>query len=158
MDQYSTTLVKQKEYFRSGKTLLPYEERKRNLGKLKDALRKHESEIIAALHEDLGKSPFEAYATEIGIVYGEIGYLMKNLRRLMGKHRVPSPITIFKASSYTVAEPLGNTLILSPWNYPLQLTMVPLAGACRSDSRRQYCNRKAFQILCCDLSADEEDN
>ena len=128
MDQYSTTLAKQKEYFRSGKTL-PYEERKRNLGKLKDALRKHESEIIAALHEDLGKSPFEAYATEIGIVYGEIGYLMKNLRRLMGKHRVPSPITIFKASSYTVAEPLGNTLILSPWNYPLQLTMVPLAGA-----------------------------
>ena len=128
MDQYSTTLAKQKEYFRSGKTL-PYEERKRNLGKLKDARRKHESEIIAALHEDLGKSPFEAYATEIGIVYGEIGYLMKNLRRLMGKHRVPSPITIFKASSYTVAEPLGNTLILSPWNYPLQLTMVPLAGA-----------------------------
>ena len=128
MDQYSTTLAKQKEYFRSGKTL-PYEERKRNLGKLKDALRRHESEIIAALHEDLGKSPFEAYATEIGIVYGEIGYLMKNLRRLMEKHRVPSPITIFKASSYTVAEPLGNTLILSPWNYPLQLTMVPLAGA-----------------------------
>ena len=79
MDQYSTMLAKQREYFRSGKTL-PYEERKRNLGKLKDALRKHESEIIAALHEDLGKSPFEAYATEIGIVYGEIGYLMKNLR------------------------------------------------------------------------------
>lgn len=128
MDQYRTTLERQKEYFRSGRTL-PYEERKKNLRKLRNALRFHENELIDALRSDLGKSPFEAYATEIGIVYGEIGYLLKNLGRLMRKHRKPSPITIFKASSYTVAEPLGNTLIFSPWNYPLQLTMVPIAGA-----------------------------
>ena len=128
MDQYRTTLERQKEYFRSGRTL-PYEERKSNLIKLRDALKAHEDEIIDALHSDLGKSSFEAYATEIGIVYGEIGYLIRNLRRLMKKHGEPSPITIFKATSYTIAEPLGNTLIFSPWNYPLQLTMVPLAGA-----------------------------
>ena len=71
----------------------------------------------------------ESYATEIGIAYGEIRYLMKHLRPLMAKKRVASPITIFKASSYTVSEPMGNTLIFSPWNYPLQLTIVPLAAA-----------------------------
>ena len=128
MDQYSTALERQKEYFRSGRTL-PYDERKRNLLKLKTALKSHENEIIGALNADLGKSAFEAYTTEIGIVYEEINYLVKNLRRLMAKRREPSPITVFKATSYTISEPMGNTLILSPWNYPLQLTMVPLAGA-----------------------------
>ena len=97
MDQYRTTLERQKEYFRSGRTL-PYEERKSNLIKLRDALKAHEDEIIDALHSDLGKSSFEAYATEIGIVYGEIGYLIRNLRRLMKKHGEPSPITIFTPS------------------------------------------------------------
>lgn len=128
MDQYSTVLERQKEYFRSGRTL-PYDERKKNLLKLKTALKSHENEIIGALNADLEKSAFEAYTTEIGIVYEEINYLVKNLRRLMAKRREPSPITVFKATSYTISEPMGNSLILSPWNYPLQLTMVPLAGA-----------------------------
>ncbi len=128
MKDYSAMLAKQKEFFLSGKTL-PYKARKENLGKLLSALKANEDAIIAALHEDLGKSPFESYATEIGIAYGEIRYLMKHLRKLMAKKRVASPITIFKASSYTVSEPMGNTLIFSPWNYPLQLTIVPLAAA-----------------------------
>ena len=128
MKDYSAMLAKQKEFFLSGKTL-PYKARRENLGKLLSALKANEDAIIAALHEDLGKSPFESYATEIGIAYGEIRYLMKHLRPLMAKKRVASPITIFKASSYTVSEPMGNTLIFSPWNYPLQLTIVPLAAA-----------------------------
>lgn len=128
MTDYEAVLDKQKEYYRTGETL-PVAFRKEMLMKLKDALKTHEDEIIEALGEDLGKSDFEAYATEIGIVYGEIGYLLKHLSSFMRKKRVASPITIFKASSYTIADPMGSVLIMSPWNYPLQLTMVPLAGA-----------------------------
>ena len=128
MTDYRAVLDKQKEYYRTGETL-PVAFRKEMLRKLKEALKAHEEEIINALGEDLGKSDFEAYATEIGIVYGEIGYLLKHLSSFMRKKRVASPITIFKASSYTIAEPMGSVLIMSPWNYPLQLTMVPLAGA-----------------------------
>ena len=128
MTIYEETLQRQKEYFRTGATI-PVSFRKSMLIKLKNELKKRENDIIAALHSDLGKSDFEAYATEIGIVYGEIGYLLKHLSSFMRKKRVSSPITIFKASSYTIREPLGSVLIMSPWNYPFQLTMVPLAGA-----------------------------
>ena len=134
MTDYEAVLDKQKEYYRTGETL-PVAFRKEMLMKLKDALKTHEDEIIEALGEDLGKSDFEAYATEIGIVYGEIGYLLKHLSSFMRKKRVASPITIFKASSYTIADPMGSVLIMSPWNYPLQLTMVPLAGARRPRPR-----------------------
>ena len=125
---YDETLEKQRRYFRTGATL-PISFRKSMLMKLRDELKLREKEIIEALHEDLGKSDFEAYATEIGIVYGEISYLLRHLSSFMRRKKVLSPITIFKATSYTIREPLGNVLIMSPWNYPLQLTMVPLAGA-----------------------------
>ena len=128
MKDYTALLAKQREFFLSGKTLA-YKTRKTNLEKLYRMLKDNEDRIIDALHEDLGKSSFESYATEIGIAYSEIRYLMKNLKKLMKRKHVSSPITIFKASSYTLSEPMGNTLILSPWNYPLQLTIVPLAGA-----------------------------
>lgn len=128
MKDYTALLAKQREFFLSGKTLA-YKTRKTNLEKLYRMLKDNEDRIIDALHEDLGKSSFESYATEIGIAYSEIRYLMKNLKKLMKRKHVSSPITIFKASSYTLSEPMGNTLIFSPWNYPLQLTIVPLAGA-----------------------------
>ena len=125
---YEETLEQQRRYFRTGATL-PVSFRKTMLRKLKDELKRREGDVIKALHEDLGKSDFEAYATEIGIVYGEISYLLKHLSSFMRKKKVASPITIFKATSYTIREPLGTVLIMSPWNYPFQLTMVPLAGA-----------------------------
>lgn len=125
---YEETLEQQRRYFRTGATL-PVSFRKAMLRKLKDELKRREGDVIKALHEDLGKSDFEAYATEIGIVYGEISYLLKHLSSFMRKKKVASPITIFKATSYTIREPLGSVLIMSPWNYPFQLTMVPLAGA-----------------------------
>ncbi len=96
---------------------------------LKEALKKNEESILKALSEDLGKSDFEGYATELGITYEEINYLEKHLKSLMKPAKVRTPITQFKAKSYILHEPMGNTLIMSPWNYPLMLTMVPLAGA-----------------------------
>ncbi len=122
------TLERQKAYFRSGKTL-PYKYRISMLRALKEALKRNEENILKALSEDLGKSSFEGYATELGITYEEINYLEKHLKKLMKPTKVHTPITQFRASSYIIHEPMGNTLIMSPWNYPLMLTMVPLAGA-----------------------------
>ena len=128
MSIYSDTLDKQKAYFRSGATL-SYRFRKEMLLRLKNVLKENEERILSALSEDLGKSSFEGYATELGIAYEEIGYLTKHLKKLMRKTKVATPITQAVSSSYIIHEPLGNTLIMSPWNYPLQLTIVPLAGA-----------------------------
>ena len=128
MGTYRETAEKQRRFFLSGSTL-SYDFRKAMLLRLKDAMKKRESEILSALHEDLGKSEFEGYATELGVTYEEINYLLKNLRKLMRKKKVHTPITQFRASSYIIREPMGSTLIMSPWNYPLMLTLVPLAAA-----------------------------
>ena len=128
MSIYSETLSRQKAFFQTGETL-SYKFRLGMLKALKKALKDREKEILKALSMDLGKSAFEGYATELGIVYEEIGYLEKHLRKLMKPTRAKTPLTQFKARSFIIHEPMGNTLIMSPWNYPLQLTMVPLAGA-----------------------------
>ena len=128
MSIYSDTLEKQREYFRAGNTL-SYKFRKSMLLKLKSTLKDNEESILEALREDLGKSGFEGYATELGIAYEEINYLVKHLKHLMKKTHTATPITQAVSSSYIIHEPRGNTLIMSPWNYPVQLTIVPLAGA-----------------------------
>ena len=128
MSIYSDIHDRQKEYFLTGSTLT-YGFRISMLRRLKAMLKENEDRILQALTSDLGKSSFEGYATEIGIAYGEIDYLVKHLKKLMKPSRVHTPITQFKARSYVLHEPMGNTLIMSPWNYPLMLTIVPLAGA-----------------------------
>ena len=128
MSIYSDIHDRQKEYFLTGSTL-PYSFRISMLRTLKAMLKENEERILQALTADLGKSSFEGYATELGIAYGEIGYLEKHLRKLMKPSRTSTPITQFRSRSYVLHEPRGNTLIMSPWNYPLMLTIVPLAGA-----------------------------
>ena len=128
MEDYRGILGEQKEFFLSGGTL-SYEFRRSMLRRLKETLKKNEDAILEALKADLGKSAFEGYATELGVTYEEVNYLLRHLRRFMKPTRVSTPITQFRASSYIIHEPMGNTLIMSPWNYPLMLTMVPLAAA-----------------------------
>lgn len=121
-------LEKQREFFQSGKTL-PVEFRIEMLKKLKAAIGKYEDEITAALKKDLGKSGFEGYMCEIGLAESEIGYMLKNIRKLSAKKYVRTPMAHFPASSYKKAVPYGNTLIMSPWNYPFLLTVDPLVDA-----------------------------
>lgn len=128
MNQYSPLLERQKEYFSTGETR-SYAFRKEMLDRLYRALKDNESSILGALGKDLGKSDFEGYATELGIVYEEIRYMKKHLRSFMRKKRAHSPITQFPSRCYRISEPLGSVLIMSPWNYPVQLTLVPLIGA-----------------------------
>ena len=118
----------QKKFFVSGATL-DIGFRKRMLRRLQEALEVWEERICAALWEDLHKCAQEAYLTELGILKGEIRSHIKNLAKWAAKEKVHSPVTIFPSRSYTVKEPLGCSLIISPWKYPVQLLLNPLIGA-----------------------------
>ncbi|MEG0470955.1 MAG: aldehyde dehydrogenase [Solibacillus sp.] len=103
--------------------------RKQQLVQLKESIKKHEHQVIEALASDLRKSEFEAFATEIGIVYDSISYFLKNLDSWMKPELVKTPIQFQPGKSYIVREPYGVVLIIGPFNYPFQLIMEPLIGA-----------------------------
>jgi len=121
-------LERQKDYFYSGATR-SYKSRKKALTLLKEAIKENESKIMKALHQDLNKSDFEAFSTEIGIVYTEIDFILKNLKKWMKPERVKTPLTHLGSVGKIYPDPYGVTLIISPWNYPFQLAMTPLIGA-----------------------------
>lgn len=117
-----------RKFYSSGATRdIPF--RIEQLRKLKHAIKTHENEILEALHRDLHKSPFEAFASEVGILYPEIDHTIKNLKRWARPERVRTSLIHFPSRSTVYHEPYGVVLIISPWNYPFQLTMVPLIGA-----------------------------
>jgi aldehyde dehydrogenase (NAD+) len=118
----------QKEFFSSGATL-DIRFRQQMLDKLLQAMQKWEKRISDALWTDLHKSYEEAYLTEISIVTGEIRNHRANVRKWARRKRAHSPLKLFPSRSYIVKEPLGNALIISPWNYPVQLLLNPLVGA-----------------------------
>ena len=132
MKEYiSTTRQKQKAYFHSGATLaLPF--RKQMLRKLASAMHQYEKALSDALWQDLHKSYEEAYLTELSIVYGEIRNHLRHMRRWARPERKCSPLAIMPATSKIIKQPLGNTLIIAPWNYPVQLLLNPLVGAISS--------------------------
>ena len=99
------------------------------LCRLKTAIIQYEPEITQALHADLNKSAFEAYATEIGFILEELSYHIRHLKYWDRPESVCSGITSFPAKSIIMSEPLGKVLIIAPWNYPFQLVMAPLIGA-----------------------------
>ena len=121
-------LESQRAYFRSGATL-PVNFRIAMLKKLYAAVDKYETEIAEALTKDLGKSDFEGFMCEIGLVRTEISYMIRHTRKFASKHRVRTPLAQFASCSYKKPSPYGNTLIMSPWNYPFLLTIDPLADA-----------------------------
>ena len=124
----TTTLLSQRAYFRSG-TTLPLSFRRQMLRKLSDAMHQYEKPLAEALWTDLHKSYEEAYLTELSIVYGEIRNHLRHLSSWAKPERKSSPLAILPASSRIIKEPLGNTLIIAPWNYPVQLLLNPLVGA-----------------------------
>ncbi|MDJ1649718.1 MULTISPECIES: aldehyde dehydrogenase [Gordonibacter] len=119
---------KMRDFHATGATL-QVEYRRRALQQLRAYLKANEDRILAALQADLGKAPFEGYATELGIVYDEISTCLKHLNSWSRPRRVASPIVHFHSTSKVYPSPLGVVLVLSPWNYPLQLALVPLVDA-----------------------------
>ena len=121
----------QTEYFRTGETLT-IQFRRKMLAKFLQAMEKWEQKLADALWTDLHKSYEEAYMTEISIVKGEIKNHIKHVSKWARRRKACSPLKLFPSRSYVVKEPLGTALIVSPWNYPVQLLLNPLVGAISS--------------------------
>lgn len=118
----------QRGYFRSGATL-SIKRRLDNLHALKGALKRWEKPLADALWADLHKSYEEGYMTEISIVLGEIDNHISHLKQWASPVHVPTPLKMFPSRSKVISEPLGCSLIIAPWNYPVQLLLNPLVGA-----------------------------
>lgn len=118
----------QRTHFQTGAPL-PLSARRQALRTLEQAIRLHERDIAAALAADLNKSPAESYMCEIGMTLSELRYVERHLNRWARDRSVPTPLSQFHAKSFTVCDPYGVVLIMSPWNYPFLLTLEPLIGA-----------------------------
>ena len=118
----------QRRFFNTGATL-PASFRVKMLRRLRDAVDRYEGEIAKALAADLGKSGYESFMCEIGLVRSEISYMIRHTRRLAKDRTVRTPLAQFASRSFQKRSPYGNTLIMSPWNYPVLLTLAPLADA-----------------------------
>lgn len=118
----------QREYFHTNVTR-DTTFRKESLQKLLESIVEHESAIYDALKADLGKSRSEVYLTEVSMVIDEIKDAIKNLDKWAAPKKVHTPWKLFPAKSYVFKEPFGVALIIAPWNYPFQLSMIPLIGA-----------------------------
>lgn len=128
MKEIELIFSEQKKFFELGKSK-NIDFRINELKKLKKIIQKNEEEILQALKKDLGKSNFEAYATEVGIIYDEINLHIKNIRKWAKREKRSSPIVHYPSKSYVYKEPYGVTLIIGPFNYPFQLVLAPLIGA-----------------------------
>lgn len=121
-------LEKQHRLFQKGATL-PVSFRLSQLQKLKDGIRRYEEKLDQALEADLGKSRMESYMCEIGLTLSELTWMQKHLRSLVREKRVATPLAQFAARSFRSPSPYGTVLIMSPWNYPVLLTLEPLIDA-----------------------------
>jgi aldehyde dehydrogenase (NAD+) len=117
-----------KKFFDTGKTK-NVDFRIEQLGKLRQAIQANEELIITALHQDLHKSRYEAFTTEIGLLYTSIRIITKNLKKWAKPQRVPTPLLFFGGQSHIYHEPYGTVLIIGPFNYPMNLVFEPLIGA-----------------------------
>lgn len=115
-------------YFDTGATR-PFPARRAALKALRASLREHEEALLAAMHADMRKPRFEAYMSDVGLVYAAIDHALKNLKNWMEPQPAHTPLAIQVAASKLYAEPLGVVLIIAPWNYPALLLLSPLVGA-----------------------------
>ena len=127
-EEITALVEKQRRYYAAG-TTLPVKGRIEALKKLRQALTDHEQAIAEAIRQDLGKSKEESYMCETGLVISEISYLLRHIRSFAREKTVATPLAQFASRSYQKPSPYGVTLIMSPWNYPLLLTLDPLADA-----------------------------
>lgn len=115
-------------HFDKGYTL-PVAARIKAIKSLEASIRRYEKDILAALKSDLNKSAYEGFLTELGLVLGEMDHTLKNLRRWVKPQRRRVAISQAPARAKVMKEPYGVVLIMSPWNYPFLLPLVPLVGA-----------------------------
>ncbi|MEE1142842.1 MAG: aldehyde dehydrogenase family protein [Bacteroidales bacterium] len=128
IDNKLAILNKQKTYITQCNSI-PIKERIEILKRLRELIRKNQDNIKQALFEDLHKNSAEAYMTEIGITLSEISYCIKHIKSWSKTRRKPSSVLLFPSKAFIYPQAKGNILIISPWNYPFQLSILPLVGA-----------------------------
>lgn len=127
-DRIEEILKKQRDYFKTGATFdLSF--RRAALKKLNDAMAGYGGRLSEALKKDLGKCDTEAYMCETGLGRTEISHMIKNLGRYASEKRVRTPLAQYVSRSFIKPVPYGSVLIMSPWNYPVLLSIDPLADA-----------------------------
>lgn len=127
-EELQEILAKQKQFFSSGRTY-DISFRIKALTRLEQNIHKYEGRLERALQEDLGKSKAESYMCEIGLTLSELRFVKKHIPSWSSSRTVHTPLAQFHGKSFTVQEPYGTVLIMSPWNYPVLLTLEPLIGA-----------------------------
>lgn len=142
---------RQRTFFQTGMTL-DVSFRIAALKRLQYMIRRHEKEIEAALLLDLKKSSFESYMCETGLVLDEIRYMLRHIRSFAKEQDVRTPLAQFCSRSYRKPSPYGVTLIVSPWNYPILLTLDPLIDAIASGNT-VILKPSAYSPACSDLLA-----
>ncbi len=131
MSEYLDSLENQRDYFRTGATKsLSY--RISQLEQLKALLKENEKELIDAVYSDFKKPAFETFGTEIGLIISEINYAIKHLEEWIKPVKVSTSLVNFPSQNFILKEPFGCVLIIAPWNYPIQLSLLPLVGALAS--------------------------
>ena len=128
MNEIPTLIAKLRDTFDSGHTR-PLAWRKVQLKQMKALLRDGEDELARALQEDLGKAPIEAWATELNLVSREIDHMLAKLDGWAKPRRVHVPVVLQPAKARIIPEPLGVVLVIAPWNYPVQLQLLPMVSA-----------------------------
>lgn len=128
MEKYGVLIQRQRTFFMQGKTK-SVSFRIQMLNQLRNLIKLNEKLLMDALKQDLNKSEFDSFISEIGIVLEEIRFTIKNLRKWAKPRRVKTSLTGLGSKSYIYPEPYGVALIISPWNYPFQLAIAPLIGA-----------------------------
>ena len=99
------------------------------LKKLKNVLKENEQELYTAIYTDFKKSKFETYISEIALIYNELNDAIRNLKKWSKQKRVRTNLANFPAKSYIIPEPLGTVLVISAWNYPYQIALIPVISA-----------------------------
>ncbi len=125
---FNEALIKQKEFFNTHQTK-DISFRKAQLQKLKTLIQENESLFYEAIYKDFGKSKFDTYTTELSLLYKEINYFLKNLHKLAKPKSVTNNFANLPGSSKIYATPLGNILVIGAWNYPIQLSLLPVVGS-----------------------------
>lgn len=125
MDSQLNTM---RQYVQSGETMsLVF--RLEQLDRLKAAVDYYYFDLIEALKQDLNKVPMESYIMEIGMIYAEIKKLKRELPKFLRPKKVPTSLMHFYSKSHIHQEPYGVVLVIAPWNYPVQLSLIPVIGA-----------------------------